>query len=616
MAQPRQLERAQLLPTKEALTALKSDVTLESAVLELCDNALDAWKRCNDRENEAVIHVSVEEQGSTTSLTIHDNTGGVPRAEAAMLFGLGRTAKHEGGSIGVFGVGAKKSLVNLGVPFTIKSHHPDDPEVWQYRITDEWFEDDEDWSVPIHNHSDILPGTTEIVIEDLNYEWDEQTAENLRSRLGKAYNLFLSDEIQTLRGTDYDLTIIVDGVPVEPEGLPDWSYSPFDGLYPRRYENIQLQFADLSAPVNVHLTVGLLRKKDTHTAGTDIYCQNRKIITSSRDEVGGFGEGPEQLGLFSARHERLKVLLEIETTADGQKLPWDTQKSSIDTHNLVMRGTSETRGVYNWVRRIVQAYYELDADKVPQAFLEPYDADSSVAANNGKVVTYDYSDRKRVVSSHRPDTDLPEVNALRERAEAHAYLLLRCDDAIDPEERPAYKVQLARESDRKIESLDRVDESPPPEVESDAYLEAGRINELARIHLENAVRYTADLDPWQIPRYKDYFDKHGAGQIPASDPSDYLPTSLSDIENKNSDANVEEDSEAAIEQSSQPVSEEQDQSETAELFLVFSDDDEERGALVFDLPKPELCKKLGLPPSAEEERIWNKFRQQIDESIN
>ena len=166
MTQLRGQERAQLLPTKEALTALKSDVTLESAILELCDNALDAWKRTNDQRGSARIDIDVDTTGEQPTLIIRDDTGGVPRDEAAMLFGLGRTAKQNNGSIGTFGVGAKKSLVNLGIPFTIRSRHASAAEGWRFRIDEAWFEDDEDWSVPLHSDSELAPGITEIKIEE------------------------------------------------------------------------------------------------------------------------------------------------------------------------------------------------------------------------------------------------------------------------------------------------------------------------------------------------------------------------------------------------------------------------------------------------------------------
>jgi len=611
MARSREQERAQLLPTKEALTALKSDVTLESAILELCDNALDAWKRASDRREEAEIEISVTELDTRTELVIQDNTGGVPREEAAMLFGLGQTAKQNGGSIGTFGVGAKKSLVNLGVPFTIRSHHPADSEGWRYRIDEEWFEDDHDWSVPLHTDAKISSGVTEICIEDLNYDWSESTAETLRQRLGEAYNLFLSEKMQALSGEEYDLSITVDGEPVTAEGTPDWAFSPFDGLYPRRFESIKLTFEHLTAPIYVDITVGLLHKKDTHAAGTDIYMQKRKVVSNARDEQGGFGDGQERLGKFNARHDRLRIIIEIETEADGQELPWDTQKSSIDKHNLIMRGTDDTRGVYNWLRRVAQAYYELDADKVPRAFLEPYEADSPVATNDGAVKTYDYSDRQRIVSDHRPDTDLPEINAVRRKAEAHVTLRIRCDDSVPEIKQPAYRTQLSQESDCKIEELAQVNEAPPAEVEAQAHDVAGRINELARIHLENGVRYPAELEDWEQPRYEQYQNNHGGGDLSTVKtlPED-LPRSTEDVAKENY-ASLSTDHAGPVAESSQTISEDKSQSEVAELFLVFSDEEtnEERGAKIYETQRSQLCANIDLSHNAGDDLVWEEVRQ-------
>ena len=54
---------AQLLPTKEDLNELKSDVTFESACLELIDNSLDAWKRTSDRNAPATVEIYAENHG-------------------------------------------------------------------------------------------------------------------------------------------------------------------------------------------------------------------------------------------------------------------------------------------------------------------------------------------------------------------------------------------------------------------------------------------------------------------------------------------------------------------------------------------------------------------------
>ncbi|MFB6185778.1 MAG: hypothetical protein ABEI86_02780, partial [Halobacteriaceae archaeon] len=509
------------------------------------------------------------------------------------------------------------SLVNLGIPYSIRSHHPGDEQGWRYRIDEDWFEDDHDWSVPLHTDTEIKPGVTEIRIEDLNYEWTDETAEALRERLGEAYNLFLSDEMQSLCGEEFNLTILVNGEPVSADGVPDWAFSPFDGLFPRRFEDIELEFDHLVAPVYVDITVGLMHKKDTHSAGTDIYIQKRKVVSSARDDQGGFGEGKELLGKFNARHDRLRIIVEIETEADGQQLPWDTQKSSIDKHNPIMRGTDDARGVYNWLRRVTQAYYTLDADKVPRAFLESYEDSSPFAANNGTVTSYDYSDRQRIVSGHRPDTDLPEINALRQKAEAHATLRIRCDPDIEDWKLPAYRTKLEQESDRELDQLTQITEQPPAEIEPVAHDEAGRINELARIHMENGVRHPEELEAWQKPRYDQYLRNHGGQNFAiVEELPEHIPSSPGEIAEGDYETAAEMMSKEPVAESSQTVPEEQSQIEKAELFLVFSEgDDEERGAKVLDMARSQLCGSLDLPHTAGDDVVWEEVRHLIENAI-
>lgn len=612
-------QEAQLLPTKDTLTALKSDVNLESATLELCDNALDAWERTSGRSDRAEIRIDVTERDGRTELVIRDNAGGVPREEAAMLFGLGRTVKEGvGGSIGTYGVGAKKSLVNLGVPFRISSRTRDESVGWTYQITEEWFEDDHDWTVPVHDQPNIDPGVTEIRIQDLNYEWNDTTAEALRQRLGEAYNLFLSDEMQELHENEYDLDITVCGESVEAEGVPNWTHSPFDGIVPRRFENIQIPHPEANSPINLNITVGLLTKKDSQEAGTDIYCQKRKVSSSLRNNEGGFGKENHLLGNFNARHERLKVIVELETEGDAQLLPWDTQKSSIDKHSPIMRGSSDSRGVYNWLRRTVHDYYELDADKIPRAFVEPFDSDHEYAANGGQPIRLDYSDRKRVVSNHRPDTELSDISELTSQASAHATLWISAEDAIEDWKVPTYRTHLKQESNRKIENLTRVTNLPPESVVKSPHKAAGRINELARIHLEQGVYHPDNLEEWQIPRYREYIERHGEVVDNATeDVPDGVPLSTEELMNKSqSRENESMDSRGANNGQHRSSKEASMEEESAEIFVVLDrNGGDERVARLLNVSRQELCSYLDLDPEAKDETLWGELRTQIDSQL-
>jgi hypothetical protein len=54
--------------------------------------------------------------------------------------------------------------------------------------------------------------------------------------------------------------------------------------------------------------------------------------------------------------------------------------------------------------------------------------------------------------------------------------------------------------------------------------------------------------------------------------------------------------------------------ESAELFLVFGGETEdERGAKVLDLSRPELCRLLGLETDAVDEVIWEKLGMKFEE---
>lgn len=622
----------QLTPTKGTLTALKSDVDFPSAIEELIDNALDAWERESDREAAARIQIYAEEHGDRTELIITDNTGGIPRDEAAMVFGLGRTAKgEEGGLIGTYGIGAKKSLVNLGVPFRIISRAEDADVGWEYRITEDWFEDETDWTVDVYPNEEIDPGHTEIHIEDLEYEWNEANITELREDFARTYNLFLDD---SLLRESYDLTIEVDGEPVRPVGLPDWSYSPFDGFAPRRFENITLDLPEFDEPVTANITVGLLRKKDSQNAGVDIYIQKRQVMSAVRDEDGGFGHGNNRLGPFTVHKERLKVLIEIEARDHGNLLPWDTQKSSINRNNVVMRGTDDVKGVYNWLRRVAQPYYNLDANKVPRAFVEFYPRDSEHADRGttpeGDPIPYrhDYRERKQVSHKHKPDEDLSDVRETELTAEAHAKLGIRCDRAVEDWRLPAYRAQLEQECSKRGRPVDYADlerltvEPVGLDVEHvDETLD--QIQALAKRHAQDGIRFPNHLEPWMQPAYDRALDEHADVPLDtvAEPPAD-LPTTPDEVEAATATEGDTEPEPTGGETGigvdvpgSDVEVEEETEADSIELLLGVREDGEEQVAPLISMPPEQFAERFGIPEDADRDTLYREVKLRLLESV-
>lgn len=527
-------EFVDLSPSKETYESVGADVNRITAVEELIDNALDNWERESGREAEA--NISIRYLDEEDELVIRDDTGGVRPDEIHMLFALGRSAKDEvPGSIGAFGIGGKKAVVYLGKKATIKSRHKDKGFGVGYTVGEDWLREEGNWRLEKKKFDGLESGVTEIRIGKLNFEWGEEFAEDLRKALGSTYDFFLGNE---LHKEDNLLSIEVDGKPVEASGLPDWTYSPFDKVHPRRYENIELDVPTIDEPVYLHVTAGLLRKKDTNAAGVDFYCQKRKILESVRDERALFGDSNNAIGNFTVHHERLKVLVEFETEGDGRKLPWDAQKNDIDPYNPVMQ---EATG---WLKRLIEPYYKIDDNKAPRSFMEYYPPDSEYAVNDGQVERLNY--HGRTYNTDQPDDDVPQVTELLNTVEAHRKLGFRCPRALEDWQVPAYEAQFETELD-KDESLDDYPElnTAPIGLDIDSVDEQiEEIESLAAEHLAAGVKYIEELKNWQILTYEAYLNENADRELEtitdAEDLPEGVPASTNDLEPDEPKEEIEE----------------------------------------------------------------------------
>lgn len=439
-----------LSPSKEAYQAIKADVTPVSAFKELVDNALDNWQRVLKGLDPLDIEIEYWPEGPDQEerIVIRDDSGGVEEEDVKILFALGMTKKEKiSGAIGAYGVGAKKAIINLGNEATIKSRHVDAEKGFGFHIDEDWLRDDTDWSVEKVEYDDVEEGVTEITIRDLNNSWDRYRG-NLVEDLQDTYQYFLDPERDDGRESidiivrEYDRSgDVAEEEYIEAAGGIDWSFTPMDGLFPRRYEDIELLSKDFDYTVKMHVTVGLLREADAANAGADIYCQGRKVLSAVRDDRAAFGTGAgsSRLGKYSGQHRRLKFVIEFETDGDGKDLPWDAQKSDIDPYNRVSQAAQD------WVRRIVKPYYTAAGayDEIPSAVLSPYDRDNPYAVTDFLEDPYDYGgERERV--SHKPDTDFGDAAAISDRADVTAALRAYSPGDLDDALVPAYRSELAR----------------------------------------------------------------------------------------------------------------------------------------------------------------------------
>lgn len=442
-----------LSPNKvEMFKSQSGDLSLVDAVRELIDNAIDNWSRTSDREETAVVRVDAE-AGTTY---VRDNTGGVPSSEMQALFAPGETRdKTPEWSIGGYALGAKKAISRLGglgegtfESARIKSRAGNSETAYGYCINRQWFEKD-DWWVDKRSFSDVDEGSTEITVKASESLWNEERITSLKQELSRTYVKFLTGDAQGQVG---NFEIVVNGEQIDSNDDVEWSYLPLDDLYPRRYTNLEIDASYLSTPIEMELEVGLMLNSTPSEGGTDIYFQDRLVLGNDTSEDGGFGAEESSLGRFEARHNRLRVKLELHTTGDASELPWDTQKKNID------RTTRVSSEMYETLSEFVGPYFKADSSLVSDAVATPYHRESDWAANNGSVKSVDASGRHQ---HDRPSKHLHQVNQLQKVVYYHERRGVYVDynqydrlqsDLLDKETVPAYS-SLVRELSDELEPV-------------------------------------------------------------------------------------------------------------------------------------------------------------------
>ena len=494
-----------LNPTKDAYNAIKADVDVPAAVKELFDNGIDNGLRQGRDEITLALRYESDEDGNPV-LIVEDDSGGLDSNELSMVFAIGESEKENiTRSIGAFGIGAKKALMCLGDEFTIRSRHADADTGYEYTVGQQWLEDDDTWSVPIEE-VEMEAGTTEIEIRELNFNWQDIRAV-LKRDLADTYEPFLRGNADVTARILFPNDEGTKQVPLSPPARTPYSYTPWDGFHPRRYEGIILDPDEVSSPVHMRVEVGLLVEGDADEAGVDWVCQNRVVERANRNGVSGFGSAMPKFR--ESIHKRLKARVELQTDGDASEIPWNSDKSRIRERHAV------TEAARNVLRKIIPAYMAAKYGTVEPAFFEPFTDEDRYAANDGKVDIVSLRDKferkrrgelKQIQITEKPDDDLPQISDMQETAEAHAQLGFTYEylDWVEPWMRPTYSA-LAEHYRKKagcFDSLETLDRMPPDFTQDgrSGGAERDRLTELARQHVNQGVRYTG-LSEWEEPRY-------------------------------------------------------------------------------------------------------------------
>ncbi len=351
--------KADAQPTKRFfIDNLTRDLSLEDAILDLVDNAIDAYIRIRELDvsgnmltalsnpdlrdtspEKAAIKVSLEK----THFEISDEAGGIDLEHARKkVFRMGRVDADRETTLGVYGIGLKRAIFKIGNKIEIESHTISNGFRLSLNVK-KWASNEKpnSWTFPLvrlNKARNAKTAGTRIRIEELSPSVqlrlkDPKLLNRLREHISKTYTLFL----------DKFLTISLNGVMVDPTPFPiGVSEEVSPGI-----RNIQLD------GVTVNLLTGLAQRKrgewSNEGAGWYVLCNGRVVVSADKTELTGWGiHGPQYVSKY-----RGFIGIAFFFADNPASLPWTTTKRGLNLDSEVYQ---EARSEMTTVARPVLSF--------------------------------------------------------------------------------------------------------------------------------------------------------------------------------------------------------------------------------------------------------------------
>jgi hypothetical protein len=311
-------------PEKRMYWSIISDYDVKTGICELIDNAIDLWMG-EKRQRKLLVQLNLDSERQL--IQIKDNAGGVKEEDLRLLIAPGASLNSpDAETIGIFGVGSKRSVVALAESVTIKTRHTG-AKSYQIDIDSDWLESPE-WQIPHFEIPDMEEGVTTIDLSALRKSFDESEVENLVEHLGETYAWFLKNG---------NCKITVNGAVVVPRDFDAWAF-------PRGFEPRKALFTvglKGHEKVNIEVVAGLIRDRDPirENYGVYFYCNRRLIVKEVKArEVGYFVTS--EAGVPHPDASLCRAIVRIE---GGAKLmPWNSTKSDINFGHPIFQAIRPT----------------------------------------------------------------------------------------------------------------------------------------------------------------------------------------------------------------------------------------------------------------------------------
>lgn len=318
-------------PSKEFfIDMITKDVTVESCILDLIDNSIDAHKKGKiGIKSEISINFSLDKD----YFQIADNCGGMSKAIAqTKAFRFGNTETRFANSLGMYGIGMKRSIFKIGENFYVESKT--NTEAFKvYMDREEWLKLSE-WKFHLDDCQISTEPGVNIHISKLSdslkayLKWGKNLA-NLKTKIATSYKDLINDEV----------TIRVNG-----ERVIYTEESLFESDIVHSYVR-SIKLPDVSIKIIAGISTASPKE-----AGWNIICNGRTVIDKDKTELTGWesnytldeygnvdgmlNESSKSIPAFHNDFARFRGYVYIEAE-DANELPLNTTKDSIDRQHPV-----------------------------------------------------------------------------------------------------------------------------------------------------------------------------------------------------------------------------------------------------------------------------------------
>lgn len=313
------------------LDMITKDVTVESSILDLIDNSIDAYKK-NKRSTNATIDIILSLKDDC--FMINDNCGGMKKETAInKAFKFGNNEDRSFGALGMYGIGMKRSIFKIGDDFIVESKCGDDSyKVFMNR--NEWLNLKDTWKFYIEDIQLNIEDGVHIKINKLSdslktYLKFQSNVERLKKQIARTYKESLSK----------DIIIKVNG-----ENVSHYDEILFESDILKTYVK-SYTIKDLS--VKIIAGIGLPSPSD---AGWNIICNGRTVVEKNKDNLTGWEveylldeegnidsdlkETDKKLPAFHNDYARFRGYIYLDSY-NANNLPLNTTKDGLDKQHPV-----------------------------------------------------------------------------------------------------------------------------------------------------------------------------------------------------------------------------------------------------------------------------------------